>query len=325
MYNIRSDLMIEAVDLKENIKGIDSKIEKVNNLTITTVDISDNKINKRIGKYITIEFNNIDTEKEIIRNEFIKRLKYLFKINNIKESDSALIVGLGNSKSTADSLGPNVIDNIIVTRHLEELGLNNNRIVSAIKPGVTGETGIETKDIIKGIINVIKPSFVIVVDSLASKNVSRLNKTIQLTDTGIHPGSGVGNSRSELNNETIGIPVIAIGIPTVCDAVTIVNDTIEEIHKHFAITTKNINNPIFKLTPISAIKDDNVTPLSKKEISELSGIIGLLSEDERKKLICEVLAKTEYNLMVTPKEIDFIIDKLSDLISIGINNSIYDL
>ena len=135
----------------------------------------------------------------------------------------------------------------------------------------------------------------------------------------------MGNSRNELNKDTIGIPVIAIGVPTVCDAVTIVNDTIEEIHKHFAITTKNIDNPIFKLTPISAIKDDNIKPLSKKEISELSGIIGLLDEEERKKLIYEVLAKTEYNLMVTPKEIDFIIDKLSDLISIGINNSIYDL
>ena len=142
-----------------------------------------------------------------------------------------------------------------------------------------------------------------------------------MTDTGIHPGSGVGNKRCELSKDTIGVPVIAIGVPTVCDAVTIVNDTIDKIHNHFAITTENVNNPTFKLMPINEINKFKAKPLDKVRIKELSGLIGMLDTDDRKKLIKEIIDKTEYNLMVTPKEIDFIIDKLSDLISIGINET----
>ena len=324
-YSIRSDLMIEAVDLNEENKGITSNVSKVDNVTITTVDVKEkNTINKKNGKYITIEFNDITEQKEVITKVFIDNLKYLFKHNNIAEENTLLVIGLGNSKSTADSLGPNTVDNIVVTRHLESLGLNSSRVVSAIKPGVTGETGIETKDIINGIVNVIKPDFLIVIDSLASKSVTRLNKTIQMTDTGIHPGSGVGNSRDEISKDTLSIPVIAIGVPTVCDAVAIVNDTIEEIHKHFAVTTKNINNPIFKLMSSSNIRNIESEMLDKTKIKELSGIIGSLEEEDRMSLMYEVLDKSEYNLMVTPKEIDFIIDKLSDLISIGINETIHN-
>lgn len=321
-YDIKSDLMIEAVDLSEKNEGIVSNIKHINNITITDVIVNnENLIKKKKGKYITIEFNNIDDEKDIIRNAFIKSLNNLMKINNISLNNSLLVVGLGNEKSTPDSLGPSVIDNIVVTRHLEELGFNCEPIVSAIKPGVTGETGIETKDIITGIVSVIKPDYLIVIDSLSSTSISRLNKTIQMTDTGIHPGSGVGNKRCELSKDTIGVPVIAIGVPTVCDAVTIVNDTIDKIHNHFAITTENVNNPTFKLMPINEINKFKAKPLDKVRIKELSGLIGMLDTDDRKKLIKEIIDKTEYNLMVTPKEIDFIIDKLSDLISIGINET----
>lgn len=321
-YDIKSDLMIEAVDLSEKNEGIVSNIKHINNITITDVIVNnENLIKKKKGKYITIEFNNIDDEKDIIRNAFIKSLNNLMKINNISLNNSLLVVVLGNEKSTPDSLGPSVIDNIVVTRHLEELGFNCGPIVSAIKPGVTGETGIETKDIITGIVSVIRPDYLIVIDSLSSTSISRLNKTIQMTDTGIHPGSGVGNKRCELSKDTIGVPVIAIGVPTVCDAVTIVNDTIDKIHNHFAITTENVNNPTFKLMPINEINKFKAKPLDKVRIKELSGLIGMLDTDDRKKLIKEIIDKTEYNLMVTPKEIDFIIDKLSDLISIGINET----
>lgn len=321
-YDIKSDLMIEAVDLSRENEGIVSNIKHIDNITITDVIVNnEDLIKKKKGKYITIEFNNIDDEKDIIRNAFIKSLNNLMKINNISLNNSLLVVGLGNDKSTPDSLGPSVIDNIVVTRHLEELGFNYGPIVSAIKPGVTGETGIETKDIITGIVSVIKPDYLIVIDSLSSTSISRLNKTIQMTDTGIHPGSGVGNKRCELSKDTIGVPVIAIGVPTVCDAVTIVNDTIDKIHNHFAITTENINNPTFKLMPINEINKFKAKPLDKVRIKELSGLIGMLDTDDRKKLIKEIIDKTEYNLMVTPKEIDFIIDKLSDLISIGINET----
>jgi len=324
-YSIKSDLMIEAVDFSKENKGIISNIENNGDLTITTVEVSDdNVINKKRGKYITIEFEDINSNKVELKEAVVKSLNVLFSTNKIKKDNSCLVIGLGNDRSTADSLGPLVIENIIVTRHLESIGLNNSRVVSAIKPGVTGETGIETKDLIKGIIDTIKPDFLIVIDSLRASSVSRINKTIQMTDTGIHPGSGVGNKRDELSNDTIGIPVIAIGIPTVCDAVTIVNDTIEQIHKHFAITTSNINNPKFKLITPSLISELESEPLNEKEISKLSGIIGSLDKEDRSMLMYEVLSKSEYNLIVTPKEIDFIIDKLSDLISICINETIHD-
>lgn len=254
-----SDLMIEAVDMNSN--GVISNIIKKRNIIITEVEVNDINI-AEIGKYITIEFNDIMNKS--IKRELIIQLKNMLDINGLKKDSSILVVGLGNERSTPDSLGPLVIENIIVTRHLEILGLNSERVVSAIKPGVTGETGIETKDIIKGVIEKIKPDFLIVIDALKSGSIKRLNKTIQLTDTGIHPGSGVQNKREKLDKKSLGIPVIAIGVPTVCDIKTIINESVDY------------------------------------EIQNIPDMI------------------------ITPKEIDFVIDKMSDLISICINKVLYD-
>lgn len=255
-----SDLMIEAVDMKKD--GVVRDVRKNKNVTITKIDVSDSSIGE-IGKYITVEFEDIMDKS--IRKEVISLLKGLLEENGMKEDSSILVVGLGNERSTPDSLGPLVIENIIVTRHLEVLGLNSKRVVSAIKPGVMGETGIETKDIIKGVVEKIKPDFLLVVDALKSGSLKRLNKTIQLTDTGIHPGSGVANKREKLDKKSLGIPVIAIGVPTVCDIRTIINESVD---------------------------DNNI-----KNIPEM---------------------------IITPKEIDFIIDKMSDLISICINKALYE-
>lgn len=255
-----SDLMIEAVDM--NGKGIISNVEKRKNIAITTLEVNDSNIGE-IGKYITIEFDDILNKS--IRKEVVSKLKMLLDENNINEESSILVVGLGNERSTPDSLGPLVIENIIVTRHLEVLGLNSNRVVSAIKPGVMGETGIETKDIIKGVIEKIKPDCLIVIDALKSGSLKRLNKTIQLTDTGIHPGSGVQNKREKLDKKSLGIPVIAIGVPTVCDIRTIISENVDDV-------------------------DDKNIP----------------------------------DMIITSKEIDFVIDKMSDLISICINKTLYD-
>ena len=255
-----SDLMIEAVDMKN--EGVVTDVVKKRNVTITSIDVSDSNIGE-IGKYITIEFDDILNKS--IKKEVIVNLKKLLDENNIGSNSSILVVGLGNERSTPDSLGPLVIENIIVTRHLEILGLNSSRVVSAIKPGVMGETGIETKDIIKGVIDKIKPDCLIVIDALKSGSLKRLNKTIQLTDTGIHPGSGVANKREKLDKKALGIPVIAIGVPTVCDIRTII--------------TENVDN----------IDCSNIP-----------------------------------DMIITPKEIDFVIDKMSDLISICINKTLYD-
>lgn len=200
--------------------------------------------------YITIEFDNSDN----IIPYVIKSIKKVMKKNNIKSNDSALVVGLGNEKSTPDSLGVRVIDDIIVTRHFDLMGLKR-RSVSAIKPGVTGETGIETKDIVKSIIDKTKPKFLIVIDSLKSNSINRLNHAIQITDNGIKPGSGVDNSRVKLNTKSLGIPVIAIGVPTVCDINDITNCNSD---MDLVLTSKDIDFVINKLSNIIAISINKI-------------------------------------------------------------------
>ena len=195
---------------------------------------------------------------------------------------------------------------------------------SAFIPNVTGVTGIETSNLIKSVVKTVKPSVLIVIDSLASSSIDRVNKTIQITDTGIHPGSGVGNSRKEISFETIGIPVIAIGVPTVVDATVIVSDTINYMQKHYAFNKKFQNNPMSKLTISSNVNylksDINISLEDKKE---LLGLLGNFNDEEIRELIFEVLNPIGYNLMVTPKEIDFIIEKLSDIIGNGINRALH--
>ena len=254
----------------------------------------------------------------------ISSLKDLFSNINYKNK-SCLVVGLGNVKSTPDSLGPKVIDNILVTRYLFTEGISVDSgfsNVSAISPGVSGSTGIESLDIILGIIEKIKPDFLIVIDALASSSIDRINKTIQMTDTGIHPGSGVGNKRSEISFDTVGIPVIAIGIPTVIDGVTIVNDTINYMIKKFSYSKSTIDSASEKLA-INRNYLNHEENLSYEEKKNLLGVLGTLNEDDKKKLIFEVLSPINYNLMVTVKEIDFVLEKLVEVLSNSINKVLH--
>ena len=253
-------------------------------------------------------------------------LKDLLKSINIEDNYSALIVGLGNRKATPDALGPLTVDSIKITRQIVELGLpldSKYRVISSLVPGVMGTTGIETKEIIEGVIEKTKPDFLIVIDALAASSLERINKTIQITDTGIHPGSGLLNNRFEISKETLGLPVIAIGIPTVVDATTIVSNTINYIFRHFSYEKENINNNKLKLVPPSSrdYKNHDKT-LNKEEREEVMGLIGNLEEEEIKTLITEVLTPLGYNLLVTPKEIDFVIEKLSLLLSKALNKSL---
>lgn len=331
-YQIRTDLAIDLINNNSNQKGIKSSKKTVDNIKITDVYIDiegSKKINKKPGNYITIEFDDITdyNNKEKVKNIFVQELKKIIENNKINGDDSCLIVGLGNSNSTPDSLGPKTVENIIVTNHLFVYGNPQEgfRKTYALSPGVMGETGIETANLIKSVVETIKPGFILAIDALASQSVERVNKTIQMTDTGIHPGSGVGNSRKELSKDTLNIPVIAIGIPTVVDAVTIVSDTINYMFKHYTYNKNNIDNPVNKLIPSTNLnylnKEVNVTEEDKKI---LMGTIGTLENEEIKQLIFEVLTPIGYNLMVTPKEIDFVIDKLSDIIGNGINNALHD-
>lgn len=323
-YKIRTDLVSEQVNKKQDI------IDEISGIKVNILSIDKNeaiKYGKKEGNYITIEFEDATDEKNksSLIKVFTKYLKYILKKTKISSDSSCLVIGLGNRLSTPDCLGPLCIDNIIITNHIylyDDLDPNYRR-VSAIAPGVTGSTGIETSEYIKGVINTSKPDFVIVVDSLASKSIKRLNKTIQITNTGISPGSGVGNKRKELSYNTLGIPVIAIGVPTVVDAISIVSDTLEFISKKYAFTKKNKNNSLSRMLSFNYnyLKSDANLQLEDKK--NLFGLIGSLNDMEIRKLLYEVLTPIGYNLIIAPKEVDFIVKNLSLIISTGINNSLH--
>ena len=321
-YNIRTDLAIELIKEDINTKEIDG-------IKVTKIDIDEKRakiISKKPGNYITIEFDDITdyNNGQKVKNILKEELKILIKEIKANDNSTCLIIGLGNEKSTPDAIGPLTIQKIIVTNHLylyDQLEEGFRR-VSAIKPGVTGETGIETSDLIKGIVEKINPDFIITVDALASSSIERVNKTIQMTNAGINPGSGVGNKRKEISINTLGVPVIAIGVPTVVDAATIVGDTIHYMYKNYAYTKKTIDKPSTKLKfKVNYLKDEvNVKDEAKKD---LFGIVGNLNDEEVRSLIYEVLNPVGYNLMVTPKEEDFIAQKISDVISDGINSALH--
>lgn len=314
-YEYRTDLIIERLEMSEDVEHYED-----NGVLIDTIRDFDNT-------YITISFDDI-TDKDNykkVEDVFIKEFKKIVN-NYLDDKSKILIVGLGNSRSTPDALGPGVIDNILVTRHLFMLGdvEDGYRNVCSIKPQVTGVTGIETKDIISGIVEKLNIDLIIVIDALAASSITRVNKTIQITDKGIEPGSGVGNNRGEISYQTFGIPVIAIGVPTIVDAATIVTDTINYLLKQLSYKVKNINNLRNKLI------NENKYDYSKQNIifndeerEKLLGMLGGLDDDELKRLFLEVLTPVNYNLMVTPKEVDFIMEKFGVLIGNAINKSLH--
>ena len=317
--SIRTDLIIE----NKTLNNYQTTTEKVNNILIEKTTSTTTK-----DKYTTISFDDVtDKDKfQTVEKVFISELKPYLKEANITSKDSVLVVGLGNSSSTPDSLGPETIKQVLVTRYLFELGEveEGYQSVAAISPSVTSATGIETSTAIKSLIDAIKPKLLIVIDALASGTISRVNKTIQITNTGIHPGSGVGNNRKELSLKTLGIPIIAIGVPTVVDAATIVTDTFKYMQKQFSFKLNSSQTPKQKLIPeINQDYSEETTDLTHLEKKEILGEVGTLSEEDFKQLIYEVLSPLNYNLMVTPTEVDFQIKKLSLLIGNGINKSLH--
>lgn len=314
-YDCRTDLIIERLDCmsggehyEENGVLIDKNVDYNN-------------------KYVTISFEDI-TDKDnyrYVEKVFVSELKNVLG-DYLSDTSRILVIGLGNSRSTPDSLGPEVVNNILVTRHLFSLGEveGSYRNVCSLKPQVTGVTGIETGDMIEGVISKLDIDLVIAIDALAASSITRVNHTIQITDSGIAPGSGVGNNRRELSMKTLGIPVIAIGVPTIVDAATIVTDTMKYLLKQLSYKVENINNVKNKLV------SDNMCDYSDQDIifndsdkEKVLGMLGSLNDEELKKLFLEVLTPINYNLMVTPKEVDFIMERLGVLIGNGINKSLH--
>ncbi len=330
-YQIRTDLALEAVENVEDKTGIEETTYEEDNIKVTKITLnteSAKTIHKKEGDYITIEFKDISDyqNRERVKDIFTKYLKELLEKDQISKDAKGLIVGLGNRKSTPDALGPLTIDQILVTNHLFLLDTPEEgfRPVCAIAPGVMGETGMETSDLIQSVIRSTKPDFVIVVDALASQSITRINQTIQMSNTGIHPGSGIGNSRKEISKEILGIPVIAVGVPTVVDAVTVVSDTLQFLHKFYAFQKDFANNPMQKMVSgqMNYLKQ-NIS-IKEEEKKELFGILGNFNEEETKVLINEVLTPIGYNLMVTPKEVDFVMQNLSDVLGNGINLALHE-
>ncbi|EEL21093.1 Germination protease [Bacillus cereus Rock1-3] len=345
-YSVRTDLAVEAHQMlqerqeeQEGVQGVIVKEREEEGITITKVtidEVASESMGKKPGNYLTLEVQGIrqqDTElQQKVERIFAKEFSYFLEEVGVTKEASCLIVGLGNWNVTPDALGPIVVENVLVTRHLFQLQPESIeegfRPVSAIRPGVMGITGIETSDVIYGIIEKTKPDFVIAIDALAARSIERVNSTIQISDTGIHPGSGVGNKRKELSKETLGIPVIAIGVPTVVDAVSITSDTIDFILKHFGREMKEGHKPSRSLLP-AGFSFGEKKKLTEEDMPDeksrnmFLGAIGTLEEEEKRKLIYEVLSPLGHNLMVTPKEVDAFIEDMANVIASGLNAALH--
>lgn len=330
-YEIRTDLVLDSIE--NGSYKVPKNVEKYGDIVVTTVVLDEDNSNllaKKAGDYITIEFEDVTDSGNSLKVEevFTKELKKLLVKKGLKDNSTFLVVGLGNESSTPDSLGPRVGSDIIVTRHLyllnEEVS-SSYRCTSVVIPDVMANTGIESFEIVSSVIDKVSPSFVIAVDALAASSIDRVNRSIQITDTGIHPGSGVGNQRKEISFDTLGIPVIAVGVPTVVESSIIVYDTINYLFKHISYIKDNQNKNKLILTRHNYLEKLKDRTLTLEEKKNLSGLLGELSDSERQNLINEVLSSINYNFIVTPKEIDFLIDRLTTILSNGINNSIHNL
>ncbi|MBQ4629607.1 MAG: GPR endopeptidase [Clostridia bacterium] len=309
-YTIYTDLAIESAALKDmnrtkTVEGVKCDNYEKEHVSVTKVEIvtddAAEKIGKPIGNYVTLDVPKLrenvseafDSAKEVLTNELKEMLC-------LKKDQTVLVVGLGNRFVTPDALGPKVVDRLLVTRHLygvlpDELTKTMTSLC-AVSPGVLGITGIETGEIIKGICDKIKPDLVVAIDALASRKTSRISTTFQIADTGIVPGSGIGNKRKGLTKDTLGVPVVAIGVPTVIDAAAVASDAIELL--------------------IEAVKTNT------KKGSPLYEAVNAFDNDNRYNLICEILSPSAGDLIVTPKEVDSIIDEVSKIIADSINSAV---
>ncbi|MCY9516916.1 GPR endopeptidase [Paenibacillus apiarius] len=314
-YSVRTDLALEARELAQPdaavpIPGVQEDVEDVRGVKVTRIHVQTEEGSRAIGRmpgrYITIEVPGLrrkDTDlQDRVATKFAQLFEAFLEEVGVKKGDKALIVGLGNWNVTPDALGPLVVENVLVTRHYFEIMPDQvspgYREVSAVAPGVLGVTGIESSEIVQGIVERTKPDVIIAIDALASKALERVNTTIQIADIGIHPGSGIGNKRRGLTKDILGIPCIAIGVPTVCYASTIVNNAIDMMKEHFKQETSNTR--------------------------EILGMLDDIGEQERLMLVKEVLEPLGHDLVVTPKEVDEFMEDMANIIASGLNASMHE-
>ncbi len=299
--NIRTDLAAEIKEfrkLTENDGFYDETFDK-DGIKFREVRILNDSAAKKIGKpegtYITVDFGTAFEDEAVFESaaEIIAEKIRTLVGNDLEEN--ILIVGLGNSNLTSDAIGPETVEGLIITRHLknhlpEIYSTMNLRELSALTPGVLGTTGIETAEIVKAVAEKTKPSIIIAIDALSSRRAERVCSTVQMSDSGISPGSGVGNHRMELSKKTLGIPVISIGVPTVIDTATLAYDTFE----------------------VLCCKSDS------KAFTELveKGVITY-------RTVCDVLGDSSANMIVTPRDIDVLVNKASRLLAFSLNMALH--
>lgn len=308
-FYARTDFADEARVLyaEKEISGVEAEEETSDDINITRVRITNDDGEQALGKpqglYITLDIPDCNRQSqesyETACRLCARELATL--LNDIKEG-TVLVAGLGNRNITADAIGPKCINSVLVTRHLleympEEID-SRLRSVCAVSPGVLGITGIETGEILRGLVRNVNPCAVIVIDALCSGRMSRINRTIQMTDTGITPGAGIGNRRMAINTETLGVPVIALGVPTVVDAATIAGDTIDMIIENLKQNAEE-NLPLYKM-------------------------LSTLAEEDKYSMIKQVLSPSFGDLVVTPKEVDTFVDTVSKIIANGINIALHE-
>ncbi|KAI4443994.1 GPR endopeptidase [Schaedlerella arabinosiphila] len=312
-YSVRTDLALEEKERFESdnveISGVvlEEEYDKEREIRITRVKVETENgaktMGKPVGVYLTMEAPNMAVPDEDYHREVSVKLSgYIQELIEGRSLDtddlSVLVVGLGNRQVTPDALGPYVADNLCVTRHIVKeygkyaMGMEHARLVSAIVPGVMGQTGMETLEIVKGVVEETKPDLVIAIDALAARNTRRLNRTIQIADTGIHPGSGVGNHRNGLTKESVGVPVIGIGVPTVVDAATIANDTMENL--------------------IDALETSDI-------LKGVGDVLRTYNSAEKYELVKELISPHLNGMFVTPKDEDELVKQISYTISEALN------
>lgn len=301
-----TDLAVEAREMltkrvDSDLSGITVEKSGDEDVLITRVLITNEQAAERMGKergcYVTIEAQGLRYKDTMLQNKVMGKLaNELAVLAKLDHKATVLIVGLGNWNVTPDALGPKAVEKVVVTRHLHELLSPELRTeingVCAIAPGVLGVTGIETAEIVQGVVAKIKPDLVIVVDALAAAASTRIVTTIQLANTGIRPGSGLGNKRFAITQESLGVPVIAIGVPTVIHASTIVMDTIDSMQEQAAFARYF------------------------KSLSDLNN-------SDRSVIVRQILPETLNDLMVTPKEVDTLISDMANIVAGGINQALH--
>lgn len=292
--SIRTDLAMEARELYPELEGVSEEKEEREGISITRIAVSTEQaaqqLGKAQGKYITLDAPDLTVRPPELFRRVSEALAGELRslMGDLPGDAPVLVVGLGNRAITPDSLGPRTAEHVYVTRHIKqhmpEAIPQGARSVSAISPGVLGVTGVETMEIVRGVVEKTQPALIIAIDSLSSRRTARISTTVQLTDGGISPGAGVGNQRTGLDRETLGVPVIALGVPLVVYASTISQDT----------------------------------------ISLIASEMGLLADEERiKQLAGQAISEKTGELIVTPKEIDSIVSDMTLILADGLNMALF--